>query len=65
MAEEVKSKPSTIKHAVAGVIAGEVVLPGDKIMSLRFMFEGSDTVFYLDETKPGAFLLRVWKFPGA
>lgn len=58
-------EPGQIGPVIDAVSTGEIVLPGDKIMKLRFMFDGSETVFYLDETKPGAFLLRVWKFPGA
>jgi hypothetical protein len=55
-------EPGQIGPVIDAVSTGEIVLPGDKIMSLRFIFEGSETVFYLDETKPGKFLLRVWKF---
>ena len=40
-------------------------LPVEKIGDLRFKVEGSDTVFYLDEKRPGEFILRVWHRPGA
>lgn len=41
------------------------LIPIESIMDLRFCVEGSETLFYLDETKPGAFLLRVFHNPGA
>lgn len=40
------------------------LIPVESITELRFDVEGSDTIFYLDENKPGAFILRVFHNPG-
>lgn len=41
------------------------MLPLENIGDLRFFIEGSGTIFYLDEKRPGDFILRPFHNPGA